>query len=133
MQPLKLLQATSARRAPPPGRGVQTLLEKVKTRVSERVSGRSGGPPKKSLILKNPESELLANIFADMGEKRGEDLAKNFADFRPSVSRKSGRKKFHAKSSTTSTSHEIKFFHRETLGAWGDKESKMSLRSPKNR
>ena len=120
---------------------------------------------------KSPECEILAQNFADMGDKRGEYLAKCFADFRPSTSRKiiecfrgqhtggggnftsfswfsgpffhaaewafstlklappwkeppeaplekSGRKKLHEKSSTTSTSHETKFFHRETQGAW---------------
>ena len=68
---------------------------------------------------KSPESEIAAKNFADMGEKRGENLAKFFAKFRPSISRRSGRKKFHEKSMTNSTSHETKFFHRETLGAWG--------------
>ena len=52
-----------------------------------------------------------------LGEKCGENLAKNFADVRPSISRKIGRKKFHEKSSANSTSHEIRFFHRETPGA----------------
>ena len=54
-----------------------------------------------------------------MGEKCGEKMAKIFADFRPSISRKSGRKKFHEKLGTDSAGHEIKFFHRETLGVWG--------------
>ena len=47
-----------------------------------------------------PESEVRAKFLTDTGEKRGEILAKDFADFRPSISRKSGRKKFHEKSST---------------------------------
>ena len=42
---------------------------------------------------KSPESEILAKCFADMGEKCGKNLAKHFADFRPSISRRSGRKK----------------------------------------
>ena len=46
-----------------------------------------------------PDSEILVKFFADIGEKRGENLAKDFADFRPSISRKIGRKKFHAKAS----------------------------------
>ena len=47
-----------------------------------------------------------AKLIADFGEKCGETLARNVADFRPSISRKSGRKRFHEKSSTTFTSHE---------------------------
>ena len=38
-------------------------------------------------------------------------MAKHFADFRPSIYRENGRKKFHEKSSTFSTVHQIKFFH----------------------
>ena len=56
------------------------------------------------LMFKSSESEILAKMFADMGEKRGKSLAKCFADFRPSISWKSGRKKCHEKSSTTFTS-----------------------------
>ena len=76
----------------------------------------------------SPESEVLAKFFADMGEKRGENLAKHFADFRPSIYRKIGRKKFHEKSPAKSTSHDIKFFHRETLGACGHNNSISCLR-----
>ena len=46
-----------------------------------------------------PESEVQAKCFADAGEKRPENSAKTFADFRPLISRKSGCKKFHEKSS----------------------------------
>ena len=67
----------------------------------------------------SPESEILAKFFADMGEKCCEKMAKCFADFRPSISRKSGREKFHEKLATNSAGREIKFFHRETLGVWG--------------
>ena len=70
---------------------------------------------------KSPESEILANFFADMGEKCGERMAKIFADFRPSISRKSGRETFHEKLATNSAGREITFFHRETLGVWGHK------------
>ena len=63
-----------------------------------------------------PESEIQAKFFADAGEKRSENLAKHFADFRPLISRKSGCKKFHQKSSTFSTRDKTKFFHREILG-----------------
>ena len=66
-----------------------------------------------------PESEIQAKFFADAGEKRSENLAKHFADFRPLICRKSGRKKFHEKSSTFSTKDETKFFHREILGGGG--------------
>ena len=67
---------------------------------------------------KSSESEILAKIFADMGEKRcSENLATVFIDVHPSISRKSPRKKFHEKSSTNFTSQETKFFQCETLGA----------------
>ena len=72
-----------------------------------------------NLVPKSPESEILAKFFADMGEKCGEKMAKFFADFRPSIFRKSGRRKFHKKLATNSGGREIKFFHRETLGGWG--------------
>ena len=76
--------------------------------------------PELQLVMpKRSESEIPAKYFVDMGEKRGENLVKNFSDFRPSISRKNRRKKFHEKFSANSTGHEIKFFHRETLGAWG--------------
>ena len=75
---------------------------------------------------KSSKSEILANIFADMG---GENLAKFFADFRPSISRKSGCKKFHEKSSTNFAGRETKFFNRETLGAW-PKKSVFTMRFP---
>ena len=79
---------------------------------------REGFRSRQALIAYADETQEpnSGQIFADVGEKCGENLAKKFADFRPSISR---RKKFHEKSSTDSTSHEIKFFHRETLGAWG--------------
>ena len=70
---------------------------------------------------KSPESEILAKFFADMGEKCGEKLAKNFTDFRPSISRRSGRKKFHEKLASNLAGRETKFFHHEALGAWGRK------------
>ena len=82
---------------------------------------------------KNPESEIAAKNFANVGEKRGENLAKFLADFRPSISKKSGRKKFHEKSSTNSTSHETKFFHCKTLGAWGHKKLSCYLAAPYKR
>ena len=66
-----------------------------------------------------PESEIQVKFSADAGEKRGEILAKKFADFRPLISRKSGRRKFHEKSSTFSTRDETKFFHSEILGVGG--------------
>ena len=75
-----------------------------------------------NFMPKSPESEILAKFFADMGEKCGEKMAKFFADFRPSISRKSGRKKFHEELATNSAGREIKFFHRETLGGWGHKK-----------
>ena len=74
------------------------------------------------VMPKSGKSEVLAKCFADMGEKCGEHFSKNFADVRPSISRRSGRKKFHKKMFTNSASRETKLFHREpTLGAWGHK------------
>ena len=70
-------------------------------------------------MAKSPESEIMAKFFADMGEKCGERMATFFADFRPSSSRKSGRKKLHEKLATNSPGCEIKLFRRETLGVWG--------------
>ena len=68
------------------------------------------------MVMKEiPKSEIQAKFFADTGEECGETLAKNVADFRPLISRKSGRKKFHEKSSTFSTRDETKLFHREIL------------------
>ena len=64
-----------------------------------------------------PQSEVLAKFFEEIGEKCGEILAKFFADFRPSISRENGRKKFHEKSLTFSTVHQIKFF--SLLHLWG--------------
>ena len=46
-------------------------------------------------------------------------FGENFADFRPSISKRSGRKKSHEKVPTNSASCETRFFHCETLGAWG--------------
>ena len=71
------------------------------------------------IVPKSPESKIPAKFFADMGEKCGEKMAKFFADFRPSISKKRGRKKFHEKLATNSAGREIKFFHRETLGVGG--------------
>ena len=68
-----------------------------------------------------PQERNSGKFFADMGEKCGEKMAKFFADFRSSIFRKSGRKKFHEKLATNSAGREIKFFHRETLGVWGHK------------
>ena len=54
---------------------------------------------------------------------KSENLAEFFADFRPSISWKSGRKKFHQESSTNSTSHKINFFHREIWNLGGTRVS----------
>ena len=70
-----------------------------------------------------PQSEVLAKFFEEIGEKFGEILAKFFADFRPSISRENGRKKFHEKSSTFSTVHQIKFFHCCNSGGLGAQET----------
>ena len=66
-----------------------------------------------------PQSEVLAKFFEEIGEKCGEILAKIFADFCPSISRENGRKKFHEKSLTFSTVHQIKCFHCCSSGGLG--------------
>ena len=86
----------------------------------------SGGPGAiSSLMKKFPESEIQGEFFRRRGRKTqrifgetfySENLAKNFADFRPLISRKSGCKKFHEKSSTFSTRDETRVFHREIPG-----------------
>ena len=68
---------------------------------------------------KSPESETLAKFFADMGEKCGEKMANFFTDFRPSISRISGRKKFHEELAKNSAGCEIKFFHPARLWEFG--------------
>ena len=55
--------------------------------------GISASPPQKN-YAKKPESELLAKLFADMIEKRGEHLAKHFADVRPSIPGKLAARNF---------------------------------------
>ena len=83
------------------------LLLRVKARMrpkKKRMATRRRFIPANSYAEK-PESEILAKFFADMGENCGEKMAKLFADFRPSISRKSGRKKFHEKLGTNSAGH----------------------------
>ena len=55
-----------------------------------------------------PQSEVLVKFVQETGEKCGENLAKNFADFRPSISRENVRKKCHEESSTFSPLHHQK-------------------------
>ena len=75
-----------------------------------------------------PQSEVLAKVFEEIGERCGEILAKFFADFRPSISRENGRKKFHEKSSTFATVHQIKFFHCcNSGGASGSGHNKLNI------
>ena len=76
-----------------------------------------------------PQSEIQVNfseeIFKETHEKRGEILAKFSVDFRPSISREIGHKKFHTNSSTHQDlkfhTAEPKFFHNVTLGVGGPK------------
>ena len=76
-----------------------------------------------------PQSEIQVKfseeIFKDTDEKRGEILAKFSFDFRPSISREIGHKKFHTNSSTHQDlkfhTAEPKFFHSDTLGVGGPK------------
>ena len=58
-----------------------------------------------------PRERNSGEIFAHMSETSGE----NFADFRPSISKIIGRKKFHKKSAANSMSHDISFF---TVRLW---------------
>ena len=69
----------------------------------------------------NSREQILANFFADTGEKRCEISVKHFADFRPLISRRSGRKvgNFTKKISTFSTRAETKLFNREILVVGG--------------
>ena len=95
---------------------------------AEKNRQKSPKRVKTDFMPQSPESEILAIFFADNGEKCGEKMAKCFADFRPSISRKSGRKKFHEKMATNSAGRGIKFFHRETLGVWGHNRLRLSLK-----
>ena len=67
--------------------------------------------------------KFLEENFKETDEKRGEILAKFSVDFRPSISREIGRKKFHTNSSTHQDLKfhmaEPKFFHGDTLGVGG--------------
>ena len=74
-----------------------------------------------------PQSEVLAKFLQETGEKCGEILAKFFADFCPSISRENGRKRFHEKSSTFSTVHQIKFFHCCNSGGFGAQQKRKNL------
>ena len=66
-----------------------------------------------------PQSEVLVKFVQETGEKCSENFAKNFADFRPSISRENVRKKFHEKSSTFSTLHQKNSFTAAALGGGG--------------
>ena len=65
------------------------------------------------------DQKLFGGVQKFSGERVLWYVLQFSADFRPSFSRKSGRKMFHEKSLTNCTGHETKFFHRGTLGAWG--------------
>ena len=74
-----------------------------------------------------PQSEILVKfleeILKETHEKRGEILAKFSVDFRSSISREIGHKKFHTNSSTHQDlkfhTAEPKFFHNDTLRVGG--------------
>ena len=76
------------------------------------------------VMPKSPESEILAKSFADMGEKCGAKMAKLFADFRPSIFTKSGRKKLHERLATNSAGSEINSF---TASFWELRGTKHGL------
>ena len=76
---------------------------------------------KKSKMQRNNQTNALNFRHLSKQTHEQQKLAKKCSDFCPLISRKIGCKKFHEKSSANSTSHEVKFFHHETLGAWGTK------------
>ena len=82
-----------------------------------RCDWSSPPDPNPSIMSMIPESEIQAKFFADTSEKRSENVANIFADFRPSIARKSGRKKFHEKSSTSSTRGRNKILSRRYSGS----------------
>ena len=96
--------------------------KKENTYTPKSLQGVCGGPLRAVLVhrfwppTEKPRERNSGEILRSHAAKIWRNV---FADFRPSISRKSGRKKFHEKSSTNSTSNETKFFHSETLGAWG--------------
>ena len=80
------------------GFGGRNEADRCRSTPSSSFSLRFGGPiaPPRSYVMKEiPESETQVKFFADTCEKRSEILAKNFDDFCPLITRKSGRKKFH--------------------------------------
>ena len=87
------------------------------------VTSHRRGSVGDSFVPAIPQSEVLANILQEIGEECGEILAKFFAAIRPSISSASGRTKFHEKSSTFSTVHQIEFFHCCNSGGWGAQDS----------
>ena len=78
-------------------------------------------------MLKSPESEILAIFSPTWAKNAAKKWQKCSPHFRPLISRKSGRKKFHEKLATNSAGREIKFFHRETPGVWGHDFPHLSL------
>ena len=99
------------------------MSAKERKRKSARERKRAQKSAKERFRVKSANSQVWNNQvkweFPNMGEKCGEKMAKCSADFRPSISRKRGRKKFHKKLATNSAGREIKLLHRETLGVWG--------------
>ena len=76
-----------------------------------------------------PQSEVLAKFFEEIGEKCGEILAKFFADFRPSISRENGRKKFTKNPRHFPRCTKLSFFTAATLGALGLNNSGVSTKN----
>ena len=66
-----------------------------------------------------PERSFLRNFSKRLAKNAAKFWRNFFADFRPSISRENGCKKFHEKSSTFSTVHQIKFFHCCNSGGLG--------------
>ena len=78
---------------------------------------------KKSVRPVTPQAKFWRNLCKRRAKSTANIWRKNVADFRPSISRQNGRKKFHEKSSTFSTVHRIEFFHCCNFGKWGPQKS----------
>ena len=71
------------------------------------------------LCRKAPRAKFWRNFSPTWAKKCGEKMAKIFADFRPSISRKSGRKKFHEKLATNSAGRKFKLLSLARLWEFG--------------
>ena len=77
-------------------------------------------------LCRKPRAKSRQTFSPTRAKNAAKLLAKNFTDFRPSISRRIGCKKCHKKSSANSKSHEIRFFHHMPLGACGHNKTVVS-------